>query len=216
MKRRAGPCRFFCLLLLSMVRGRVRATENPAGNSPLRRAVAARKAQLGGAAASIAGSCELPQQWTTGESPPPPPPPAEGLCAVYSRFTHRKHASSSPFARGVLALGACGNRALCARQTRGGWCAFPMPCDPRAGIPVFLGFARKTIRARAIKNSRFFASNNAKAALNGSQSPRGQRKNRGFAQQNPGFCAQSDVPNRAGIPGFAWLIAKNKPQKNPR
>ena len=61
---------------------------------------------------------------------------------------------------------------------------------PGRKFPALLGLARKIIRTRAIKNRRFFASKTQKNALNGAQSPRGLRKNLGFAPQNPGFCAK--------------------------
>ena len=67
-----------------------------------------------------------------------------------------------------------------------------------------------------------FCLQNAKIALNGAQSPRGLRKNRGFAAQNPGFChggcANSSLfflsRLRAKINSFSWRCAT--PQKTSK
>ena len=91
----------------------------------------------------------------------------------------------------------------------------------RAGIPFFLGLARKIIRARAIKNSRIFASKTRKPILNGAQSPRGLRKkNGGLLRKTPVSALR--VPkilfscSRAKIDSFSWLSAdKPKTPKSP-
>ena len=49
----------------------------------------------------------------------------------------------------------------------------------------------KIVRAHAVKKTPVFCLQNAKIALNGAQLPRGLGKSRGFAVQNPAFCAKT-------------------------
>ena len=93
------------------------------------------------------------------------------------------------------------------------------PVRTEQEFPFFLGLARKIVRARAIKTARFLP---PKGENRFEWRSTGLRKNRGFAQQNPGFCAQRSAQkyffraHARKINSFSWLSADKTKRRNPR
>ena len=115
-----------------------------------------------------------------------------GLCVRRSTLVVRHSTRSGP---PFHPLWSAVPPVLVRRSTRAGplfhpyWSAVP-PVLVERKFQFFLA-ERKLIRTRAIKKPPAFCLQIVKIALNGVQSPRGLRKNRSSAAQNPGFCAKS-------------------------